>query len=186
MAKRPLPSTEELRQLLRYNPDTGKLFWRERGPEWFRDGPRRSAQHACALWNSRYAGTEALGHIDAQGYKTGAILGRTHKAHRVIWVFEHGSTPTQIDHINGVRDDNRIANLRDVSALENARNVSRTTRNNSGVVGVKWDKRAFKWVAEIKVNGSARQIGRFDLFWDAVDSRKKAEAEFGFHPNHGR
>lgn len=186
MALKALPSQETLRQLLRYEPATGKLFWKERDAEWFIPGARRSTEHVCALWNARYAGTEALAHIDAYGYKVGAIFGVGRKAHRVIWMLVNGEAADQIDHINGVRHDNRISNLRKVSPLENSRNVKRTNRNYSGVVGVKWDKRAFKWIAEIKVNGSASQIGRFDLFWDAVAARRKAEVDLGFHPNHGR
>ena len=60
MANKPIPSPEALRQLLSYDPKTGKLFWKERGPEWFRDTEGRTAQHACKNWNARYAGEEAF------------------------------------------------------------------------------------------------------------------------------
>lgn len=186
MANKPLPSQEVLRQLLDYNPTSGQLFWKVRPASFFNDTKGRTASHAAALWNSRYADTEALCHKNPDGYKVGAILGRTCQSHRVIWCLEHGEVPTQVDHINGDRSDNRIANLRNVSALENARNMMRTTRNNSGVVGVKWCKRSFVWIAEIKAHGKATQLGRFDLFWDAVEARRKAEKDMGFHKNHGR
>lgn len=186
MASREILSQSALRQLLDYNPQTGILTWRVRGPEWFKATQGRTAEHACRLWNSRYAGKEALAHIDAYGYKTGAILGNTCKSHRIVWLLETGTVPTQIDHINGIRTDNRFVNLRDVSAAENARNLGRTDRNHSGVYGVAWDKRAFKWIAQIGHDGTPVQLGRFDLFWDAVAARQKAEKEMGFHENHGR
>lgn len=186
MAVKALPSPEVLRQLLRYEPETGKLFWKERSALFFKCTKGRAASHAAALWNSRYAGTEALCHKNIEGYKVGAILGRTCQSHRVIWCLEHGEVPTQIDHINGNRSDNRISNLRNVSAAENSRNMMRTTKNNSGIVGVKWCKRSFIWIAEIKTFGKTTQLGRFELFWDAVAARKNAEANMGFHKNHGR
>lgn len=186
MASRDLLSQDVLSQLLGYNPETGILTWKPRDPVWFGGTPGRSSAHACALWNKRYSGIEALSHVDAYGYKTGAILGYTCKAHRIVWLLETGVVPTQIDHINGVRTDNRFHNLRDVSAAENSKNIGRSKANQSGVVGVVWDKRAFKWIAQIGMNGAPKQIGRYDLFWDAVAARQKAEKEMGFHENHGR
>lgn len=186
MANKPLPSQEVLRQLLDYNPDTGDLLWRKRGSTFFEPSQKRSAEHIAAIWNKRYAGNAALSYKNEYGYKVGAISGQPFQSHRVIWRWYHGSEPDQVDHINGDRSDNRICNLRSVSALENARNVKRTSKNHSGVVGVKWCKRSFVWIAEIKAQGRSTQLGRFNLFWDAVAARKKAEVDMGFHTNHGR
>jgi len=186
MATRPLPSQEVLRQLLDYDPETGTLTWRARQVEMFQPSATRSQEHVAALWNARYAGAEAFTSIDAYGYRCGAILGVGRKAHRIIWKMMHGSEPDQIDHINGLRSDNRLLNLREASQTENSRNTKIRANNYSGVVGVKWDKRRFKWLAEIKVSGRAHLLGAFDLFWDAVAARKEAEARMGFHENHGR
>jgi len=105
----------------------------------------------------------------------------------VIWAIFYGEWPSgQVDHINGVRDDNRIVNMRDVSHQDNCRNAARPRTNTSGVSGVVWDKPHKKWRAEIRANGKMKNLGRFAIFDDAVAVRKSAEVEYGYHPNHGR
>ncbi|MBU0368027.1 hypothetical protein, partial [Acinetobacter baumannii] len=83
MAKKPIPTPEELRQLLRYEPETGKLFWLPREP-WRFEVRCTSAASVCTRWNARYAGREAFTSISAQGYKQGGILRHQLSAHRVI------------------------------------------------------------------------------------------------------
>lgn len=179
-------SVEQLRELLRYDPQSGKMFWRPRDKSLFRDG-KMTAEHSRSIWNARYAGTEAFTADDGKGYLVGGIFGRTHLAHRVIWALVHGEWPTnQIDHINGNRADNRIENLRAATAQENAQNTKLPADNTSGVIGVSWRKRDSKWHASIKANGQAIFLGYFECFEDAVAARKAAEVKFGFHENHGR
>jgi len=185
MAKKPLPSPEVLRQLLRYEPETGKLFWKERGPEWFSDG-RRAAKDNAATWNARYSGVEALTAVSGEGYNQGALLGGRYFAHRVIMAMVYGETPEQVDHINGNRQDNRLANLRGVTRQQNQQNKQRLKNNKSGCTGVAWHQVSGKWRSEIKVNNQSLHLGSFYNFDDAVAARKKAEKEHGFHANHGR
>lgn len=181
-----LPSPELLRKLLRYEPETGKLFWRERGVEMFSDG-KQSAEHTCNIWNSKHAGKEALTARNSEGYRHGRILGRSYKAHRVIWAMVHGEWPVkQLDHVNGVRDDNRIKKLRQVTKAENSKNLKRPSNNNSGVMGVCWVKRCEKWRSQIQVKGKNKFLGYFTDFNEAVAARKAAEVKYGFHKNHGR
>lgn len=92
----------------------------------------------------------------------------------------------QIDHINHVRTDNRIVNLRKASNTENSRNASIGSNNTSGALGVWFEKRRNAWVAEIKVDRRKIHIGQFDAFEDAVAARKAAEVKYGFHENHGK
>jgi|DEB0MinimDraft_6_1074348.scaffolds.fasta_scaffold113343_2 hypothetical protein len=108
-------------------------------------------------------------------------------AHRVVWAFAHESWPSGlIDHINGNRSDNRIANLRDVPAGANSKNKARYRTNISGVTGVSWCKARRKWRTKITSNYVTTLLGHFEDFDEAVRVRRKAEREKNFHPNHGR
>jgi hypothetical protein len=167
-----------LRQLLRYEPETGRLFWLVRPVEHFRDDACRRR------WNTRFAGKEAFTAQCGNKYLQGHLLSTKQLAHRVAWAIYHGAWPTQIDHINGVRTDNRIANLREVTATENCRNLALQQRNKSGFIGVRWAKGA--WQAEITIANRVRYLGRFQNLPDAATARRVAELEHGFHPNHGR
>jgi hypothetical protein len=181
-------SYAQVSALLKYDSETGKLYWLPRTPDMF---PAETAfsggQEAKAKnWNSRYAGKEAFTSVQNCGYVQGGILGRGYLAHRVAWLLVTGAWPkNQIDHINGDRTDNRIANLREVSNAENARNMSISSRNKSGVPGVFWDTKRGKWVANIGENSRTRHLGSFDDFNLAVEAREKAMTAKGFHPNHG-
>ena len=180
-----LPSPKLLRKLLRYELETGKLFWKERTPDMFVDG-KHTAEHNCAAWNGRFANKQAFTAIMGGGYACGRVFDKAYFAHRVIWAIVHNEWPEQIDHINGVKDDNRIENLRSVSNAENGKNKKRQSNNASGVCGVYWHNRDSKWVAQIKFGGKKKHLGYFTDFDDAVAARKTAEVKHGFHPNHGR
>jgi hypothetical protein len=175
MAGKPIIDPDELRQLLAYDGMTGKLFWLERNRDRRGDG----------IFNAKFAGKEALVCLNAYGYPSGTILGRTYTAHRVVWALVHGEWPAlQIDHINGDRSDNRLCNLRHVSGLENDRNKRMPRRNRSGVIGV--SRFRDKWQARINAGGRIVALGTFASFDDAVAARSAAEKEYGYHPNHGR
>jgi hypothetical protein len=176
---------KKLPLLLRYEPETGKLFWLARGPEWF-PNEKRDLKWVTSQWNNTFAGKEAFT-SGAQGYKKGMILQHALTAHRVIWAMHNGSWPNgQIDHINGDRSDNRLENLRVVSNQGNSRNRKRRIDNVSGVTGVRWDKKGRKWGAQIMADNKRVSIGFYDDFAEAVAARKAAEAELNYHENHGR
>ncbi|MBB6424998.1 HNH endonuclease signature motif containing protein [Sphingopyxis sp. JAI128] len=169
-----------LRQLLRYEPETGKLYWIERPPELF-----KSDSHAKG-WNSRFAGQQAFTQSASGGYRAGAIWGRKYLAHRVIWAVHHGHWPLQtIDHINGVRFDNRITNLRDVPHRENMRNLSLSPANSSGFAGVMQSKRDGRWFAYIYVNGKRIHLGMYGSRDEAVAARLSANSQYGFRTARG-
>lgn len=188
MAKRDLPSPEVLRQLLRYEPETGKLFWRERTPEHFEE-KSQSAQHNCNIWNSKYAGSEALCTIKPGGHLYGTISwgGRKPKlyAHRVAWAIYHGEWPEVIDHINGDPADNRIDNLRSTTQHENAKNQKKRFTNSSGITGVRFYAPRGKWTASITHNRKDHHLGYFKTAEEAAQARAAAEARFGFSDRHG-
>jgi hypothetical protein len=138
-------------------------------------------------WNTRYAEKEAMTASFDTGYKYGAVFGNNTLAHRAAFAIHHGYWPTaEVDHINGVKDDNRAENLRDVGRVENSRNCALSSKNTSGVIGVWWNAGKGKWEARVKVNYKPVFLGRFDSFDDAVRARKEAEVVFGFHQNHSR
>lgn len=176
---RKLPSPETLRKLLRYDPDTGKLYWLERNESWFPD------ERAKKIWNTRFAGKEAFT-ADSHGYKQGSVLGVRCEAHVIIWSMVYGELPDQIDHVDRDKSNNRLSNLRDGSNGANNRNLPRFRTNTSGVTGVTWNKGRGRWQAQIHHIGECVYLGLFPFKFDAILARLLAEKKFGFHPNHGR
>ena len=191
-------SVETLRKLLRYEPETGKLYWLERPVDMFEDSTFqhrtgkmavRSAQWACNLWNKRFAGKEAFTAKAKSGAFHGRVLGNLYYAHRVAWALHHGVWPTDdIDHENGNRSDNRITKLRDATHQQNMQNKKVYRSSVSGCHGVvPLRRRPGTWQAYITVNKKRRHIGYFTNLQDAIAARKDAEMECGaFHANHGR
>lgn len=100
-------------------------------------------------------GTNTLGYVQIM------VDGQMCAGHRLAWLYVHGRWPAdQLDHINGNRADNRIANLRESSQAENCGNVARHRDNRSGYKGV-FSARD-KWAAQICRNGVKRHLGVFD------------------------
>jgi hypothetical protein len=109
-----------VRDLLYYDPETGKLFWKKRDISYF------SGSYPCGAWctwNKRFADKEAFTSFDKNGYLLGKIFGKSYRAHRIIWLWVYGKFPLEeIDHINHIKTDNRIINLRDVDKFINNQN----------------------------------------------------------------
>jgi hypothetical protein len=180
------PSPSVLRELIDYDPETGALVWRVRDVSFFTDG-KMSAIHCMRLWNTMYAGKPALSCKGLKGYFQGRILYRPYLAHRVGWAIYSGAWPErQIDHINGNKLDNRIANLRNATSQQNSRNRAIGIKNTSGTIGVYWNVSKSKWAAQIHINGKQKHIGHFKSKDEAIEARAKASAEYGYHANHGR
>lgn len=180
MADRADITPELCRQLLRYEPETGRLFWEQRGPEWFaaakgRWGGVQSAESQAKTWNTRYAGKQAFTAYGDDGYLRGAILGKSHLAHRVAWAIFYGTWPMrEVDHVNMDRTDNCIRNLRAADHSENNRNRSKQSNNTSGLKGVSWHKQAAKWRAHIVLDGRQRHLGLFSTAEDAYAAYVRA------------
>lgn len=166
-----------LREFLRYEPETGKLFWRERGIEHFRETEGRAASNICSVWNSRYAGREAF-KANNSGYKHGRVFNIPIVAHRAIWAIMTGEWPAaEIDHINGIRNDNRWCNLRSATRCQNSYNKALSSRNSSGIKGVHWHTRDKRWNARIRADGKEIHLGSFMTPADAQSAYDKASAE---------
>lgn len=171
---------ELVRELIAYEPISGKFYWKHRDVVHFR------SEASAAYWNKTYAFQECMRTKDAQGYNIGSIKGKNQYAHRVAWAITHGVWPNgEIDHINGVRNDNRLENLRSVAKVENGRNQGLKASNTSGVNGVIWDKKRKRWTAAVKYEGKLKHLGSFRTIEEAAAARKAADLLLGFHPNHG-
>lgn len=184
MANKPLPTPAELRQLLEYDPETGRFTHKARQARHF--AAAKNPQRAANSWNKRFAGKQTFT-AGFRGYRIGGLLGTQCYAHRVAWAYMTGEWPAvEIDHINGDPSDNCFANLRSVSKSENGRNKGIGRRNKSGVMGVIWCKTIGKWRATIRADNRQIHLGTFDDLSEAAKVRREAEARFGFHPNHGQ
>jgi hypothetical protein len=168
----------KIRQLIRF--DGANYYWLPRPIEMF------LSERSWKIWNSRFANTQTLNTSGGKGYHKVTIFGRSFKSHRVIYAFHKGIWPVgEIDHINGIRDDNRIENLRDASHQENCKNQSGRIRSASGVRGVHWCRATKRWQAQIGSGGKKFALGRFDSLEAAAFARRKAEIEHGFRVYHG-
>lgn len=175
-----------LRDLLQYLPGTGDFFWLPRTPEMFpadKQCPKLSAKG----FNNAFAGKPAFRNRDSEGYLRGRLMGRDYFAHRVAWAFFYGVWPEdEIDHINHIRDDNRIANLRDVSRSENCMNQRRRSARAGGG-GVRWDAQRQLWRADIRRYGRRVFVGRFPTEREAVSAQEATINALGLqYPNGAR
>ena len=155
-----------LHQLLNYNPDTGEFTWKvDRG------GGAKTDDVAGSFNN---------------GYREISIDGTRYKAHRLAWLMTYGQWPKdQLDHINRIKSDNRLRNLREATHAQNQQNTSLQSNNISGVKGVSRDSRAGKWRVLVRKNGR-RVIDRlFDDFelaeLVAEEGRELYHGEFARH-----
>lgn len=157
--KHPIP-VETLHQLLRLDPETGRLYWRERGLEWFKDGGHTAA-HTRAMWNKQNAGREALTST-SHGYRNGMILRGSYMAHRVVFALYHGRWPVaQVDHRDRDRANNHPDNLREASARQNAQNAGKRQGKTSALCGVCWASREGKWAAQCHGPTGNKHLGYF-------------------------
>ena len=150
---------EELREYLSYDKDTGIFKW-------------KIYRRAKAKKNS------IAGYLKTNGYIAIKINNKAYYAHRLAWLYVYGELPNrEIDHINRIKDDNRIENLRDVKHCINMRNVDLSIYCN---VGVNQKKGSKKWRCAITVNGRYIHLGYFKNKEDAIKVRKDAELKYGF------
>lgn len=181
----PLPDLETLNMLLVYDLVNGKLYWKERSIDTFLDSGSRTADWIYKHYNSRFKGKEA-GSIQG-GYMRCMIGGVSYMVHRLIWKLVNGSDPTQIDHIDGDRTNNRIENLRDVSHQVNAKNRKLYENNKTGVHGISFHNRDEVWQVRIGVGkGKELHLGNFKTWDEAIAVRIAAQTILDYHENHGR
>jgi hypothetical protein len=177
---RKLPDAKYLWSVLHYDAGTGLFTWKFRPREMFK------SERIFLSWNAKCAGKPAFNTLGMNGYLYGSIWGEKYLAHRIAFKMMTDIDPVGVDHEDGVPTHNAWGNLREADQSVNGKNSTRPSNNTSGVVGVYWYKSRRKWMALINVGGVSRSLGYFREKQDAIDARKTAEIEFGFHPNHGR
>lgn len=146
-------SYERACELLRYDSETGLIYWRV---------ARRHAVKAGDL----------AGSPSSHGYCQIIVDGRSYKAHRLGWLLHFGEWPKlHLDHINGIRDDNRICNLREATQSQNCRNHRMNKNNTSGYPGVFKIRKG--WGAGIGMNRKWTFLGVYGTPEEAFEAYKK-------------
>jgi hypothetical protein len=157
---------EELKSLLHYSPETG--FFTRLTP------------------TQRTKVGEVIGCKNTNGHVQIRLGRRFILAHRLAWLYMTGSFPqSQVDHINGIKDDNRWINLREATNKQNGENQKLHTNNTSGYRGVHFDKKTRKWRGVIGHNGKKLVVGYFCCASEAAAATKEARAKFYTH-DYGR
>lgn len=146
----------EVMQLLHYDSLTGQLHWivNRRG------GVKRGDLAGC---------------LDPYGYVQIYINRKAYKAHRLAWLLQYGEHPIdKIDHINGVKNDNRLCNLRNASHKQNLENVKLSIASTSGFRGVSFVRSKNKWKAQITHNYRNYNLGLYNSAEQAALAAKQA------------
>lgn len=161
----PTLTAERLREVLHYSPGSGEFHWlRAKG--------------------TRAKAGDLAGYLQKpRNYRIIQIDKTNHYAHRLAWLYVHGVWPVQVDHVNGIKDDNRLDNLRESTQGENLQNLIRAcSGNQSGFLGVS-TLEAGAFGASICVDGKKRWLGTFATPEDAHAVYLAAKAEM--HPGWG-
>jgi hypothetical protein len=155
---------QEMKEFLRYNKETGLFAWIKKPND-------RSPNIKVGV---------PLTKPNATGYLTITFKNKTYQTHRIAWLFVYGGFPRIIDHINGIKSDNRICNLREATRSQNGMNRAIPKNNTSGYKGVSFMKETGKWRARVIVNYIPTCLGIFDTPELASEAYKKyAKQVFG-------
>jgi hypothetical protein len=168
-----LPTIERLCEVLDYDPRTGIFKWKKSTANRVEPGDNAGTVHSA-------------------GYVIIQLDSILYKAHRLAWLMATEKDPgeMEIDHINGNRADNQIANLRLANCSQQSHNSAIRADNSSGVRGVSWNRKSCKWMAYINKHGIHYHLGYFDTFGEAKAARIAAEirlhGKFSAHLSRGK
>ena len=152
---------QTVKELLDYNQITGECNWKEK--------PNTKSPICIG---------QKIRNQDKDGYYRVFIHGKSYKLHRIAWLYVYGSWPTgQIDHINGVKTDNRICNLRDVNQSLNMHNIHLPSAGKKSCLprGVYLEHGRYR--ARIKINNRVKNLGSFDTIIKAESAYLSAKRE---------
>ncbi len=155
---------ERVKELYKYIPETGKLLWNKSGA-------------------GRNAG-EAAGFKTRAGYRATRIGKLQIRVHRLVWFMMTGKWPVrQIDHINGIKDDNRWCNLREATDFQGQKNRSVHKNNKLGVKGVRMTRHG-RYRVSIRTDHKLIYLGVYETLAEAKKVRE--EATMKYHGEFGR
>lgn len=159
---------ETLRSIVDYDPATGSFRWKN--------------DNKNLLWIK--AGDEVGKDARKSGYRCTTINRKQYYQHRLVWLYVYGEWPSKpIDHINGIKDDNRVENLRLATPSENQHN-RRKTRSKVGLTGAYKSSRGHTWYSTIMVNNARKYLGCFDTEEEAAAAYAAAKAKLHtFNPS---
>lgn len=157
---------DDLKKALIYDTNTGLFIW---------SAPKKKVVVGAVA-----------GSLQPTGYIAIKLNGVAYLAHRLAWFYVHGKWPLdQIDHINGVRDDNRLSNLRESTRSQNHQNKIAPCTNTSGAKGVSWSKKDGAWRARVKLEGKEHFLGNFSTVEAAsaaaIQGRERLHTGFSNH-----
>lgn len=125
------------------------------------------------------------GRVDKNGYVVVGLNHKRYKAHRIVFLMEHGYVPPILDHIDGNRSNNKIENLRAATVSQNMQNSKTYKSNNSGIKGVSWEKDRNKWKVQIMLHGKNKVIRNLEDLelaeLVAIEVRNKYHGEYANH-----
>ena len=156
----------------------GRLFHKERAPEDFK------IPNTAFRWNERFSGRLADTSKQGSGYRLCACPAGQKLAHRVIWEMHHGPIPNGfvLDHTNGVREDNRIENLRTATCAQNSQNARTYSNNVLGIKGV--TKKRGRYHSRIHIGGKQIHLGTYASPEETHNAYETASAKY--HGEYGK
>jgi hypothetical protein len=153
----------ELKHLFNYDAETGNFI--------------------CKKSRGRLKVGDIAGNKNHDGYMRIKINYKLYQSHILVWIYVYGKKPkNEIDHINRIRNDNRLCNLREATKSQNSLNRTIFKKTTSELKGVTFNKKCNKWQAQAKLNNKSYYLGIFDTKENAhkiyVEFCKKYHGEF--------
>lgn len=153
------PSQNFLNECFDYNISTGILYWKNERPI-----THFANEGTCKKWHTQYSNKEA-GRIkkenDTLSYKGVKIQGSEYYVHIIVWIMVYGYQPTLIDHIDGNGINNILSNLRECTSTKNSRKSKISSRNSTGIKGVRLTPSG-KYQVDASIDNKSIGFGTYD------------------------